>query len=183
MREHVSIGAHVRIGDRFIGQPGARIGGDGFSFVTPEKSNVETARESLGGVNEAEGQAWARIASLGAVLIGDDVEVGANSTIDSGTIRPTSIGDRTKIDNLVHIGHNCVLGTDGLICGMVGLAGSVGGVEFAEVEAAGAAACGQSGTDLVRAAAPGGTDFVTRVRAGGAAVLVLVGAVGAAARG
>ncbi len=125
LREHVSIGAHVRIGDRFIGQPGARIGGDGFSFVTPEKSNVETARESLGGVNEAEGQAWARIASLGAVLIGDDVELGANSTIDSGTIRPTSIGDRTKIDNLVHIGHNCVLGTDGLICGMVGLAGSV----------------------------------------------------------
>ncbi|MEO9682215.1 MAG: UDP-3-O-(3-hydroxymyristoyl)glucosamine N-acyltransferase [Tateyamaria sp.] len=125
LREHASIGAYVRIGDRFMAQPGARIGGDGFSYVTPEKSNVESARESLGGENETEGQAWARIASLGAVLIGDDVEVGSNATIDSGTIRPTRIGDRTKIDSLVHIGHNCVLGTDGLICGMVGLAGSV----------------------------------------------------------
>lgn len=125
LREHVSIGAHVRIGDRFIAQPGARIGGDGFSFVTPEKSNVETARESLGRDNETEGQTWARIASLGAVLIGNDVEVGANTTIDSGTIRPTRIGDRTKIDNLVHIGHNCVVGNDVLACGLVGLAGSV----------------------------------------------------------
>lgn len=125
LREHVSIGAFVRIGDRFMAQPGARIGGDGFSYVTPEKSNVESARESLGGENETEGQAWARIASLGAVLIGDDVEVGSNATIDSGTIRPTRIGDRTKIDNLVQIGHNCVLGTDVLACGLVGLAGSV----------------------------------------------------------
>lgn len=125
LREHVSIGANVRIGARFIAQPGARIGGDGFSFVTPEKSNVESARASLGDDNETAGQAWARIASLGAVVIGDDVEVGANATIDSGTIRPTRIGDRTKIDNLVQIGHNCVLGTDVLACGLVGMAGSV----------------------------------------------------------
>ena len=124
LREHVSIGAKVRIGARFIAQPGARIGGDGFSFVTPEKSGVEEVRESLGAQGQSTGQPWARIASLGAVVIGDDVEVGSNSVIDSGTIRPTRIGDRTKIDNLVHIGHNCVIGEDNLLCGCVGIAGS-----------------------------------------------------------
>ncbi|WP_299547390.1 UDP-3-O-(3-hydroxymyristoyl)glucosamine N-acyltransferase [uncultured Tateyamaria sp.] len=125
LREHVSIGAGVRIGANFIANPGARIGGDGFSFVTPEKSGVEAVRESLGDQGEATGQPWARIASLGAIVIGDDVEVGSNSVIDNGTIRPTTVGDRTKIDNLVHIGHNCVVGNDNLLCGCVGLAGSV----------------------------------------------------------
>ncbi|WP_415920611.1 UDP-3-O-(3-hydroxymyristoyl)glucosamine N-acyltransferase [Tateyamaria sp. SN6-1] len=124
LREHVSIGANVRIGANFIAQPGARIGGDGFSFVTPEKSGVEAVRESLGDQGDTKGQPWARIASLGAVVIGDDVEVGSNTVIDNGTIRPTSIGDRTKIDNLVHIGHNCVIGQDNLLCGCVGIAGS-----------------------------------------------------------
>ncbi|MEM6889175.1 MAG: UDP-3-O-(3-hydroxymyristoyl)glucosamine N-acyltransferase [Pseudomonadota bacterium] len=125
LREHVSIGARVTIGARFIAQPGARIGGDGFSFVTPDRSGVEATRQSLGDQQETPGQSWARIHSLGAVSMGDDCEVGANSTIDSGTLRDTQIGDRTKIDNLVQIGHNCVIGTDCLLCGMVGLAGSV----------------------------------------------------------
>ena len=124
LREHVSIGAKVRIGARFIAQPGVRIGGDGFSFVTPEKSGVEEVRESLGDQGEAQGQPWARIASLGGVVIGDDVEIGTNSAIDNGTIRPTRIGDRNKIDNLVHIAHNVVIGDDNLICGQVGIAGS-----------------------------------------------------------
>ena len=124
LREHVSIGAKVRIGARFIAQPGARIGGDGFSFVTPEKSGVEQVRESLGEQDEASGQPWARIASLGGVVIGDEVEIGTNSAIDNGTIRPTEVGDRTKIDNLVHIAHNVVVGTDNLLCGQVGIAGS-----------------------------------------------------------
>ncbi|WP_299686578.1 UDP-3-O-(3-hydroxymyristoyl)glucosamine N-acyltransferase [uncultured Tateyamaria sp.] len=124
LREHTSIGAQVRIGARFIAQPGARVGGDGFSFVTPEKSGVEEVRESLGDQGAAQGQPWARIASLGAVEIGDDVELGTNSAIDNGTIRPTRIGHRTKIDNLVHIAHNVVIGDDNLICGQVGIAGS-----------------------------------------------------------
>ncbi|MEO0865868.1 MAG: hypothetical protein AAFY39_15050, partial [Pseudomonadota bacterium] len=55
LREHASIGARVRIGANFIAQPGARIGGDGFSFVTPEKSGVEAVRESLGDQGEAKG--------------------------------------------------------------------------------------------------------------------------------
>lgn len=125
IRDSVSIGARVTIGDRFICQPGARIGGDGFSFATPEKSSVEAARETLGDQQQTSAQAWVRIHSLGAVSLGDDVEVGCNSTIDYGTIRDTKIGDRTKIDNLVHIGHNCVIGTDCLLCGQVGLAGSI----------------------------------------------------------
>lgn len=125
LRDHVSIGARVRIGVRFIAQPGARIGADGFSFVTPEKSAVEAAKEDFGSAEtQAPGQAYLRIHSLGAVLIGDDVEVGANATIDSGTIRPTQVGNGTKIDNLVHVGHNVVVGTDTLLCGQVGIAGS-----------------------------------------------------------
>ena len=118
------IGARVKVGDRFICQPGAVIGADGFSFVTPEKSRVEEARKSLGTETEAVNASWTRIHSLGTVEIGDDVEIGANSTIDRGTIRATRIGHRTKLDNLVHIGHNVEVGEDTLLCGQVGVAGS-----------------------------------------------------------
>jgi UDP-3-O-[3-hydroxymyristoyl] glucosamine N-acyltransferase len=76
------IGARVTIGDRFICQPGAVIGADGFSFVTPEKSGVEEIRETLGSRAEIRDQSWTRIHSLGAVTIGDDVEIGANVCID-----------------------------------------------------------------------------------------------------
>ncbi len=118
------IGARVAIGHRFICQPGAVIGSDGFSFVTPEKSGVEEIRETLGERAEVKAQSWTRIHSLGAVVIGDDVEVGANSAIDRGTIRATRIGSGTKLDNLVHIGHNVEVGEDCLLCGQVGVAGS-----------------------------------------------------------
>jgi UDP-3-O-[3-hydroxymyristoyl] glucosamine N-acyltransferase len=118
------IGARVTIGDRFICQPGAVIGADGFSFVTPEKSGVEEIRETLGSRAEIKGQSWTRIHSLGAVTIGDDVEIGANVCIDRGTIRDTVVGPGTKLDNLVHIGHNVQIGRDCLICGQVGIAGS-----------------------------------------------------------
>ncbi len=118
------IGARVTIGDRFICQPGAVIGADGFSFVTPEKSGVEEIRETLGSRAEIRDQSWTRIHSLGAVTIGDDVEIGANVCIDRGTIRDTTIGSGTKLDNLVHIGHNVQVGRDCLLCGQVGIAGS-----------------------------------------------------------
>lgn len=121
------LGAGVRVGARFIAQPGAVIGGDGFSFVTPEKSGVETAREGMGDPSKeatARAQVWMRIASLAPVEIGDDVEIGANTTIDRGTIRATRIGSGTKLDNLVQIGHNVVIGRDCLICGQTGIAGS-----------------------------------------------------------
>ncbi len=124
LREAVSIGARVTIGARFIAQPGARIGGDGFSFVTAEPSGVESVRKTLGDQGDAKAQDWIRIHSLGSVTIGDDVEIGMGATIDCGTIRDTVIGDGTKLDNQVHLGHNVVVGRNCLICGQVGIAGS-----------------------------------------------------------
>ncbi len=125
LREMVSIGARVTIGDRFIAQPGARIGADGFSFVTPEVSGAENVRKTMGDQGDAKAQSWVRIHSLGAVRIGDDVEIGANSTVDNGTIRDTEIGNGTKLDNLVHVGHNTRVGRDCLLCGQCGISGSV----------------------------------------------------------
>ncbi|MDJ0630255.1 MAG: UDP-3-O-(3-hydroxymyristoyl)glucosamine N-acyltransferase [Rhodobacter sp.] len=120
------IGRNVRIGDRFIAHPGAVIGADGFSFVTPEKSRAEAARETMGDAGDAEqAQSWTRIHSLGSVTLGNDVEIGANSCIDAGTIKPTKVGDGTKIDNHVHVAHNCEIGRDCLFAGQVGIAGSV----------------------------------------------------------
>lgn len=120
----VRIGARVRLGDRVIVQPGAVVGSDGFSFVTPETSGVERARRSLGDQGDITAQSWTRIHSLGAVVVGADVEIGANSAIDRGTIRDTRIGRGTKLDNLVHVGHNVEIGDDCLLCGQVGIAGS-----------------------------------------------------------
>ena len=122
--EGVRIGHDVRIGDRFIAQPNAVIGGDGFSFVTPEPGAVEAVRRSLGDTGGATQSAYARIHSLGAVAIGDDVEVGANACIDRGTVADTVIGRGTKIDNLVQVGHNVRVGEDCLLCGQTGIAGS-----------------------------------------------------------
>ena len=125
LREGVKIGARVQIGTRFIAQPGVVVASDGFSFVTEEVSGVENVRKTLGNQLDLAGdQTWTRIHSLGSVVVGDDVEIGANSCIDSGTIRPTRIGNGVKMDNLVHIGHNVVIGNDCLLCGQVGIAGS-----------------------------------------------------------
>lgn len=123
----VRIGAGVEIGARAILHFNAVIGADGFSFVTPEKGAVEAAKESGSAVVSAMAQnrVWARIHSLGAVRLGDDVEIGAGATIDRGTVVDTVIGSGTKIDNMVQIGHNCRVGDHCLFCGQVGLAGSV----------------------------------------------------------
>ena len=120
----VVIGARCTIGARFTAQPGAVVGGDGFSFVTPEPSAAEAVRETLGETGGARQQAYARIHSLAAVTIGDDVELGANACIDRGTLSDTRVGSGTKIDNLVQIGHNVVVGRHCLLCGQAGIAGS-----------------------------------------------------------
>ncbi len=114
------------IGDRVVLQPNVTIGGDGFSFVTAEPSNVELARDTLGDapMTAPADPTWHRIHSLGGVQIGDDVEIGANSTVDAGTIRPTRVGQGTKIDNLVQVGHNVVIGDHCLLCAQAGVAGS-----------------------------------------------------------
>ena len=122
----VRLQAGVRLGDRVILQPNVVIGGDGFSFVTAEPSNVEIARETLGdaALQAPTDPTWHRIHSLGGVVIGDDVEIGAGSTVDAGTIRATRVGQGTKVDNLVQIGHNVIVGAHCLLCAQAGVAGS-----------------------------------------------------------
>jgi UDP-3-O-[3-hydroxymyristoyl] glucosamine N-acyltransferase len=118
----VRIGDRVVLGARCILQPNACVGNDGFSFVTPEPGSVESAK--------AMGQVMSynvlirRVNSIGTVIVGDDVEIGANSTIDRGTVVATRIGNGTKIDNLVQIGHNVEIGSNCMLCGHVGVAGS-----------------------------------------------------------
>ena len=121
----VRIGAGVVLGDRCILHFNASLGADGFSFVTPRPGSVETAKAGGGGAVTAANHELVRIASLGGVVIGDDVEIGANTCIDQGTIAPTRIGRGTKIDNHVQVGHNVAIGENCLICGRVGIAGSV----------------------------------------------------------
>ena len=161
--EGARIGARVRAGDRLVVHPNAVIGADGFSFVTPERSNAEAARAALGADVQA-AQSWTRIHSLGSVEIGDDVEVGACTTIDRGTVRDTRIGRGTKIDNLVQVGHNCVVGADCLLCGHVGLAGSVTlGDRVILGGKVGVSDNTRVGDDVV---AGGGTNIFTNVPAG-----------------
>jgi UDP-3-O-[3-hydroxymyristoyl] glucosamine N-acyltransferase len=127
LREGVKIGSDTIIGDRFIAQPSAIVGADGFSFVTEKSSAVEEMRADLSKspVDGNDNQIWHRIHSLAGVIIGSDVEIGANTCIDRGTVKPTSIGDGVKADNLTQIGHNVQIGNNTLICAQVGIAGSV----------------------------------------------------------
>lgn len=120
----VRIGARIMIGDGFISQSNTVIGADGFSYVTPEPGAVEKAKSTGEISKNSQTVSFARINSLGGIVIGNDVEMGANCAIDRGTIANTCIGNGTKIDNLVHIGHNVIIGETCLICGQVGIAGS-----------------------------------------------------------
>ena len=120
----VNIGDFVKIGSRCILHHGVSLGADGFSFVTEKPNNIENAR-SEGAIKETDKDVKVfKIPSLGSVEIGDDVEIGANTTIDRGTIENTTIGSQTKIDNLVMIGHNCKIGNACTIVSQVGIAGS-----------------------------------------------------------
>ena len=122
----VRIARGVQIGARCIVQPNVVIGGDGFSFVTAAPSHVETGRRTLGKTpfTAPDDPTQHRIHSLGGVTIGDDVEIGANSTVDAGTIRATTIGTGSKIDNLVQVGHNVQIGDHCLLCAQTAVAGS-----------------------------------------------------------
>ena len=121
----VNLGSNTILGDRVIINHGASIGADGFSFVTETPDNIENARKDGGEIKETnENQVIFKIPSLGGVKIGNDVEIGANACIDKGTIEYTQIGDMTKIDNLVQIGHNCKIGKACMIVSQVGIAGS-----------------------------------------------------------
>ncbi len=102
---HVSI-IHALIGDRVIIHPGTRIGQDGFGYVMGAKGHT-------------------KVPQIGRVIIQDDVEIGANTTIDRGAIRDTVIGEGTKIDNLVQVGHNTQIGRHCVVVARTGISGSV----------------------------------------------------------
>ncbi|MEO1468785.1 MAG: UDP-3-O-(3-hydroxymyristoyl)glucosamine N-acyltransferase [Pseudomonadota bacterium] len=120
----VRIGHGCVLGDGVAVQANAVIGGDGFSYVTPEPGAVEAAKATGRVDEEARNTAYLRIASLGRVVLGAGVEVGAGTCIDRGTIIDTTVGAGTKIDSLVMVGHNVRIGETCLVCGHVGLAGS-----------------------------------------------------------
>jgi len=120
----VNIGDRVQVGDDVILHHGVSLGADGFSFVTENPDNIEQARKDGAIKEENIKQVIFKIPSIGSVVIGNNVEIGANSTIDRGTIENTTVGDNTKIDDLVMIGHNCRIGKGCLIVSQVGIAGS-----------------------------------------------------------
>jgi len=93
------------IGRRVVIQAGAVIGSDGFGFAK-------------------EGECWIKIPQIGRVVIGDDVEIGANTSIDRGALDDTVIGDGVKLDNQIQIAHNVVIGDHSAMAGCVGIAGS-----------------------------------------------------------
>jgi UDP-3-O-[3-hydroxymyristoyl] glucosamine N-acyltransferase len=110
---HASI-SHAILGARVLIHPGARIGQDGFGFTpTP--------------------QGFLSIPQLGRVLVHDDVEVGANTTIDRGSAQDTVVGAGTRIDNLVQIGHNCSIGRCCVLVAQVGLSGSCTLEDFVQI--------------------------------------------------
>ena len=104
---NVTIYAHTTLGDRVIVQSGAVLGSEGFGYV----------RDSQTGHYE-------QFPQVGRLVIEDDVEIGANSTIDRGALDETRIRRGTKIDNLVHVGHNVQIGQDVVIAAQTGLSGS-----------------------------------------------------------
>jgi UDP-3-O-[3-hydroxymyristoyl] glucosamine N-acyltransferase len=95
----------VRIGDRVVLHPGVVLGADGFGFVPMPEGAV-------------------KIPQTGTVVIEDDVEIGANTTIDRATLGATIVRQRAKLDNLVMVGHGCEVGSDSFLAAQVGLAGS-----------------------------------------------------------
>ena len=101
----VTLYSGVRLGDRVELHSGAVIGADGFGYAF------------------GEGQHW-KFPQAGIVEIGDDVEIGANTTVDRGSLADTKIATGVKLDNLVHIGHNCEIGEHSVIAAQVGLSGS-----------------------------------------------------------
>jgi len=105
IKANVSLCRNVQIGDRVVIHPGAVIGADGF------------------GIANDKGR-WIKVPQVGSVVIGNDVEIGANTTIDRGAIDDTLISDGVKLDNQIQIGHNVTIGEHSVIAGCVGIAGS-----------------------------------------------------------
>ena len=154
----VNIGDRVKVGNDVILHHGVSLGADGFSFVTENPNNIEQARKD-GEIRENDvEQVIFKIPSIGSVVIGNNVEIGANTAIDRGTIENTVVGDNTKIDDLVMIGHNCRIGKGCMIVSQVGIAGScVIGDRVVIAGQAGLADHIQIGSDTIIAAQSGVT--------------------------
>jgi UDP-3-O-[3-hydroxymyristoyl] glucosamine N-acyltransferase len=105
---NVTIYPGTQIGKRVIVHAGAVLGSDGFGYV----------RDRRTGTHE-------KFPQIGALVIEDDVEIGSNTTIDRGALETTHVGRGTKIDNLVHIGHNCQIGENVIIAAQAGFSGSI----------------------------------------------------------
>ena len=140
LKPRVTVGEDCVIGARGLIQSGAVIGGDGFGFAPDEGR-------------------WERIEQLGAVRLGDDVEVGANTCIDRGALQDTVIEDGVKLDNLIQIGHNCHIGQHTAMAGCVGVAGSARIGAYCTVGGAGMIAGHLTIADHVHVSA---ASFVTR---------------------
>ncbi len=123
-RSGVRVADGVRIGERCIFNQNAVIGSDGFSFVTSERGSVEAVRGGERDSVRHRNNAIERIESLGGVVIGDDVEIGAATCVDRATLGDTVIGSGTKIDNLCQIAHNVEIGENCLFASHTGIAGS-----------------------------------------------------------
>jgi UDP-3-O-[3-hydroxymyristoyl] glucosamine N-acyltransferase len=105
---NVTVYSDTTIGDRVIVHAGAVLGSDGFGYVRDRKTGH-----------------YEKFPQIGRLVIEDDVEIGANATIDRGALDETRIKRGTKIDNLVHIGHNCQIDEDVIIAAQAGLSGSI----------------------------------------------------------
>jgi UDP-3-O-[3-hydroxymyristoyl] glucosamine N-acyltransferase len=97
----------TEIGNRVVVHAGAVLGANGFGYVRDAKTG-----------------AYTQFPQQGTLVIEDDVEIGANSTVDRGALKQTRIGRGTKIDNLVHVGHNCDIGEDVILVALTGISGS-----------------------------------------------------------
>jgi UDP-3-O-[3-hydroxymyristoyl] glucosamine N-acyltransferase len=105
---NVTIYPGTTVGDRVMIHAGAVLGSDGFGYVRDRKTGH-----------------YEKFPQVGRLVIEDDVEIGANATVDRGALEETRIRRGTKIDNLVHVGHNCDLGEDVVIAAQTGLSGSI----------------------------------------------------------
>ncbi len=127
--ENCSIGAGcliadgIKIGNRVILQQGAVLGSDGFGYVTERESNLERRLKGNRDMKD-ESNPHLKIPHIGTIVIEDDVEIGSCTTIDRSTMGATTIGQGTKIDNLVMIAHNCRIGKEVLIIGTTAIGGS-----------------------------------------------------------
>ena len=122
---HVVVGAGACVGAHCILYPGSRLlWGCSLGERSTLQANVVVGGDGFGFVKNPHGENYAKVPQLGVVQVGCDVEIGANSTIDRATFGATVVGDGCKLDNLVQVGHNVVLGAHCVVVAQSGIAGS-----------------------------------------------------------